>query len=71
MDELRQAIQELLIGVSGKLYGDTIIGYRIQGTDGKYYDGELKEIYDLYHCTDDCTDFNDVCFSLRSGCHNW
>ncbi len=60
-------IKELLTRVDGKLYGDLFIGYRIQGADGKYYDTELKEIYD----TVDCEEFCSTCSSLRSGGHNW
>lgn len=71
MDELRNAIVNLLERVNGKLYGDDFIGYRIQESNGIYRDNELGEIYEMFNCRDDCTLFNEICASLKSGDHNW
>jgi hypothetical protein len=70
MNELETDIKNLL-NDGNKIFGDDFIGYRIQSPSGKYLDSELSEIYETHNCSLDCTGFNKICDSLKSGDHNW
>lgn len=52
-----------------KIFGDDFIGYRAQLTDGSYDDVGLFDIYHQF--LENVINFNEFCFKIRSGEHNW
>lgn len=54
-----------------RLFGDNFIGYRAQLPNGSYDDVGFSRVYEDLGGNEVCDQFNEACFALRAGPHNW